>query len=308
MAAVQNVVRHGGTIYPRNQDDQEEEPMATSAAEPARWLSINPDKAFAEKLFLIFIPVFFVYNAVVQRLGWLDAGNFWHVVQNLGMWLPYCVVLPWVLRRNSGIAVKQSYWFKYNLYMVVWVFFATYFHTEYFFELLHMRYRFPEVTLYFDSALVGPSEKLAAAGWKKVPVGMYLNSIAFFIVYHTAAIVCMRRVRGFTTGLSRGSAHLAWIVIVLATALLFAWAETFLYFLQESVATNVWYEDRAAMLRYGSIFYAMYFVVSFPNLYRLDENPTEPHWSLSRVIIEASFVGIASLTLLDLWANFIGPI
>ena len=171
-----------------------------------------------------------------------------------------------------------------------------------------MRYRFPEVTLYLDSALVGPAEATAAAAWKKVPVGMYLNSIAFFIVYHTAAVVCMRRVRAFTHGWSAGRARLAWIAIVVASALFWAWAETFLYFLQESVATNVWYEDRAAMLRYGSIFYAMYFIVSFPNVYRLDEDPEAPRWPLSRVVIEACFVGVASLTLLDLWANFIGAI
>ena len=74
------------------------------------------------------------------------------------------------------------------------------------------------------------------------------------------------------------------------------------------MATNVWYEDRAAMLRYGSIFYAMYFIVSFPNVYRLDENADQPRWPLSRVVIEACFVGVVSMTLLDLWANFIGEI
>ncbi|MBW2500426.1 MAG: hypothetical protein JRF61_24345 [Deltaproteobacteria bacterium] len=272
------------------------------------WFSLNPDKAFAEKLYLIFLPIFFVYNGVVQRMGWLDAGNFWHIVQNLCMWLPYCVLLPLWLRRNSGIAIRDSYWFKLNLWMAVWVFFATYFHTEYFFELLHMRYRFPEVTLYFDSALLGPAEATALAASKKVPVGMYLNTMAFFIVYHTAAVVCMRRVRSMTTDWPRGSQRLAWVAIVLVTALFFAWAETFFYFLQEGVATNVWYENRDAMLRFGSFFYAMYFIVSFPNLYRLDENADGPRWPLSRVAMEGCFVGALTLLLLDLWANFIGAI
>jgi cycloeucalenol cycloisomerase len=93
---------------------------------------------------------------------------------------------------------------------------------------------------------------------------------------------------------------------VTAAALFFAWAETYLY-ITDDAAANVWYVDVHAMLRFGSIFYAMYFIVSFPNVYRLDEDPRAP-WSLSRAVIEASFVGIASLTLLDLWANFIGPI
>ena len=105
------------------------------------WFSANPDKAWAEKLYLSFIPVFVIYNAVIQQMGWLDAGTFWHVVQNAAMWLPWCVVLPAWLRRAGSVPWAQSYWFKLNLYMAVWVFFATYYHTEYFFELLGLRYR-----------------------------------------------------------------------------------------------------------------------------------------------------------------------
>jgi len=272
-----------------------------------RWFSSNPDKAWAEKLFLGFVPVFLAYNAVVQRMGWLDVGTGWHVVQNLGMWLPYCVFLPAWLRRGSGVPWQQSYWFKFNLYMAVWVFYCTYFHTEYFFEVLGLRYRFPGVALVFDSALVGPDEATAAAEWKKVPIGMYLNAIAFFVVYHAAAVVCMRRVRTMTQGLPPAARHLAWAGIVAATALFFAWAETRLYVTQ-AASGNVWYVDLPAMLRWGSLFYALYFVVSFPNVYRLDEDPAQPPWTLPRTIIEASFVGITSLLLLDLWVHLLGPI
>jgi cycloeucalenol cycloisomerase len=271
------------------------------------WLSANPDKAWGEKLFLLFIPVFLAYNATMQWTGWLDAGTFWHVVQNFGMWVPYCLLLPAFLRRNARVPWHESYWFKLNLYMTVWVFFATYFHTEYFFELLGLRYRFPEVSVYFDSALVGPDEATAASAWKKVPPGMYLNSVAFFLVYHSAAVVCMRRVRHFTLGLGTGARRAAWVAIVAAAALFFAWGETWLY-ITEDAAANVWYVDVPAMLRFGSIFYAMYFIVSFPNVYRLDEDPDAPPWSLSRTVIEACFVSMLSLLLLDLWANFVGPI
>ena len=242
-------------------------------------------------------------------MGWLDVGTFWHIVTNFCMWFPYCVLLPLWLRRSSGISIRDSFWFKYNVYMFVWCFYATYYHTEYFFDLLHMHYRFPDVTLLFDSALIGPDETTAAAAWQKVPVGMYFNTVGFWICYHTPAIVLMRRVRRLTLSWSGGSQRLAWVAIVLVTALFFAWGETYFYFMQwEIVKNNVWYENMSEMLRVGSIFYSMYFIVSFPNAYRLDENPDEPGWSVSRVVIEASFVGIASMTLLDLWANFIGPI
>jgi cycloeucalenol cycloisomerase len=223
------------------------------------------------------------------------------------MWVPYCLLLPAWLRRRSGPPWYQSYWFKFNVYMTVWIFYATYFHTEYFFEVLGLRYRFPQVDLYFDSALVGPDEATAGGGFQKVPPGMYLNAIAFFIVYHTMAVVGMRRVRTMTLAWSAGAQRFAWVAIVLATALFFAWAETKLY-ITESAAANVWYVDLPRMLRWGSVFYAMYFVVSFPNVYRMDEAVDGPRWTTSRTVIEASFVAMLSLTLLDLWARFLGPI
>jgi cycloeucalenol cycloisomerase len=110
-----------------------------------------------------------------------------------------------------------------------------------------------------------------------------------------------------TQGLPPLLRRLAWVVIVGATALFFAWAETRLYITQAATG-NVWYVDLPAMLRWGSIFYALYFVVSFPNVYRLDEDESGPRWTLARTVVEASFVGITSLLLLDLWARLLGPI
>ncbi len=269
------------------------------------WFSRNPDKAWAEKFFLAYIPVFFAYNALMQQTGWLDAGNFWHITQNLIMWFPFCVILPWALRRNSGVPWQQSYWFKLNLYMAVFIFFCTYFHTEYFFDVLGLRYRFNDVSLYFDSVLVGPDEATALAQHKKVPPGMYLNSIAFFIVYHTAAVVVMRRIRSMTEDWGRAMKPIAWVVIVVATALFFAWAETYFY-ITDDAAANVWYVDLERMLKWGSIYYAMYFIVSFPNVFRLDEE--QNNWTLSRTVLEACAVSAISLLLLDLWALILGPV
>lgn len=272
------------------------------------WFSQNPDKAWGEKFFIIFIPIFFAYNALIQQMGWLDAGTTWHIIQNAIMWVPYCILLPWWLRRNSGVIWYQSYWFKYNVYMAVYVFFATYFHTEYFFEVLGLRYRFDDVSLYFDSVLVGPDEATAAQEWQKVPPGMYLNAIAFFVVYHAAAIVLMRRVRTMTLDWRLWPRRLAWVVIVAVTAWFFAWAETFFY-ITESAEANVWYVDLQRMLVLGSIYYALYFLVSFPNVYRLDESP-EPaaRWSIPRTIIEAGFVSMLTLFLLDLATMIFGKL
>ncbi|MAC33641.1 MAG: hypothetical protein CME40_16355 [Haliea sp.] len=272
------------------------------------WFSPNPDKAWAEKFFLTVIPFWFLYNMAMVQMGWLETGTFWNIMQNLLMWLPYCVLLPWFLRRNSGVPWQQSYWFKFNLYMFWWIFLATYFHTEYFFEILGLRYRFEDVNLYLDSALVGPDESTALAQHMKVPPSMYFNAIVFFIVYHASAVIVMRRIRTMTTHWSSAAARaVAWSAIVLVVACFWAWGETYMYFVMiDNDGSNVWYEDLDAMLLYGSWFYALYFVVAFPNVYRMDEEVDGERWGLGRVFIEASFVGVISLLLIDLATHLIG--
>lgn len=275
---------------------------------PGYWFSENPDKAWGEKFFLTVIPFWFLYNMAMVQMGWLNTGTFWNIMQNVLMWLPYCVFLPWFLRRNSGTPWHQSYWFKFNVYMFWWIFLATYFHTEYFFEVLGMRYHFPDVNLYLDSALVGAGEATALAEHKKVPPSMYFNSIVFFIVYHVSAIIVMRRFRTMSHVLSSGTARfLSYCVIVGLVAVFWAWGETYFYFVMlDNDMANVWYEDLDRMLQYGSWFYALYFVVAFPNVYRLDEEKDGERWSIGRVFIEASFVGMISLLLIDLATHLAG--
>jgi len=281
--------------------------MTGSKGIPGHWFSGNPDKAWGEKFFLGFLPVFLLYNGVVQQMGWLDTGNFWNVTQNLLMWAPYCLLLPWWLRRHSGVPATQSYWFKFNVYMVVYVFWATYFHTEYFFSVLGIRYRFPEVTLYFDSALLGPAEATARETFQKIPPGMYLNAIAFFIVYHTASVVIMRRVRTLTPNATPLLRKLLWVLTVAVTAFFFAWAETYFY-VNDGIRQYVWYVDMARMLSIGSVCYMLYFLVSFPNVFRMDEDREGECWTVSRAAIEASAVSMVILFLMDLFAWVYGPI
>jgi cycloeucalenol cycloisomerase len=274
----------------------------------SKWFSTNPDKAWGEKFFLSFVPVFLIYNTVVIKMGWLDVGNFWHIAQNLAMWIPYCLILPAWLRRNSGVVWYESYWFKFNVFIGVFVFFATYFHTEYFFQLLGFRYSFPHVTINFDSYLVGPNEATALAEHKKVPIGMYFNAIAFFIVYHTLAVVAMRRVKNTLVGTPEIIRSVGWVVIVAAAAWFFGWAEPRFYNTNPEAAAVTWYVDMAAMLSYGALCYSLYFIVSFPAVFRLDENPEDQRWTVNRTIIEACAVSMISMFLLDLWGWIVGPI
>lgn len=272
----------------------------------SEWFSPNPDKAWAEKFFLGFVPIFIAFNLAVQKMGWLDTGNFWNVAQNLAMWIPYLVLLPWWLRRHSGVAWYESYWFKANVYMAVYVFFATYFHTEWFFTALGMRYDFPRVSWYLDSALCGPDQATALAQHQRIPLGMYFNTMAFFLVYHTVAVVLMRRVRALTGGWGSAVKGAGWGVIVIAAAIFFAWAETFFYMTPE-IASFVYYVDKEKMLAVGTSLYMLYFFVSFPNFFGLDET-CDTRWSLRNCVVQASFVSMWILLLIDLWVHIRGRI
>jgi cycloeucalenol cycloisomerase len=109
----------------------------------------------------------------------------------------------------------------------------------------------------------------------------------------------LRRIR--TSRLNAGRA--AWVIMVIITALFFAWAETRLVATDKN-APFFTYEDLTWMLKYGSVFYACYFVVSFPMFYRLDEG-TEDNWPLSRVCIDALATSMMVFFLLDIAMRFI---
>jgi cycloeucalenol cycloisomerase len=265
--------------------------MIKSDPEGGYWFSRNPSKAWGEKFFLCYLPFFFALNAGKQAFGWMDAGNLWHVGQNILMLAPLYII-PFLIRDETSLGRKwhQTYWFKFNLWIYIFAFVATYFFTEYFFDVLGMVYYFPQVSWYWDSALLGSGEQ-------RIPLGMYFNAAAFFVVYHTVAFIVMRRI--LTSRINKG-----WpvaIAVIVCAAFFFAWAETRL------VATDAnkpffYYKDLAWMLSYGSGFYACYFLVSFPFAVRIDEEEGD-NWPLSKVIIEALAASMVAFFLLDLVAG-----
>ena len=97
---------------------------------------------------------------------------------------------------------------------------------------------------------------------------------------------------------------LLWPLAVLAAAYGFAWAETFAM-TGGAIAEQFTYRDLPRMLQWGSLFYATYFVVSFPMIYRLDEGLSED-WPLRRVAVEALAAGMLLLLLLDALTHFVG--
>jgi cycloeucalenol cycloisomerase len=260
------------------------------------WFSSNPDKAWAEKFFLLYIPFFIALNASKQAFGWMNVGTFWHLVQNLSLLLPL-VVVPLLFYRPEpgGGSWHEQYWFKAVIWMMTFNFVATYFLTEYFFDVLGMVYHFPAVSLHFDSALVGTNQL-------HVPLGMYFNAPAFFIVYHTLAVVMIRKSCSFASGV--WSRRVGFVISVLIIAVLMAWLETRLI-ATDANSESFYYKDLDKMLLYGSWFYACYFLASFPMYFRLEEEVGEV-WSIGRVIVEALAAGMMAMILVDFATHLLG--
>jgi cycloeucalenol cycloisomerase len=282
-------------------DDHAEERTFT----PRKWLSDNDDRAWAEKFYLWYIPVFFMLAGITSRTGLSVAGNWQNLFAGFLVWVPYCVLLPLYLRRGHPLPFWRQWWFKFQLYLFVVIFFLTYFGTEYFFDVLGMRYNYPQVSWIFDSVLLGPDQATALAEYKRVPLGMYLISVGFFTVYHIGAIVMIRRIYrlGKAMGVTAGMAAFA-IGVVLA-ALFWAWLETRL-FVSQPKGSYAWYEDLNRQLGVGTLFYVMDFLITFPNVYWLDERASHRSWNLYRVCIEATAMCLLVLLAGDLWAMLLG--
>jgi cycloeucalenol cycloisomerase len=271
------------------------EPSIAAVAGGPRWFSANPSKAWGEKFFLAYTPFWIGCMAVLMTTG---SGKRWgDAALNLAMLVIFAplLVVPALVRDERALGRQwwQTYWFKLNVWIGIYAGIGSYFGSEYFFDVLGMVYNYPQLTWRVDSALLG-------SGTQTVPFIMYPSAHFYFVTYHTIGVIVLRRVRTSEIG----SVPWLWPIVVVIAAYGFAWAETF-GMTNGSIAEQFTYRDLPRMLRWGSLFYATYFVVSFPMIYRLDERPGED-WPLRRVAVEALAAGMLMLFLLDVLTHFLG--
>ena len=122
------------------------------------WLSEDPGKAWAERFFLLYTPVWIAAVGLVMATGaLLRWGDLGFLAFAIAVSAPLIVIPAACHRRVPALAATpwhRSYWFKLNLWIFLFVWIGTYFLTHYFFDVLGMRYAFP--TRYtLDAALVG---------------------------------------------------------------------------------------------------------------------------------------------------------
>jgi cycloeucalenol cycloisomerase len=223
-------------------------------------------------------------------------GDWGFIAIGLAVALPL-VLIPALFRDEHALGRPwyRTYWLKANLYIAIFNVAANYFGSEYFFDVLGMVYDYPMIHLNFDATLVGSGEQ-------RVPIVMYLLTQAYFMTYHTTAVVLLRRLR--TSRLPMGG--LVWPALLLAVAYFWAWMET-RAMANPWIESQFYYRDMERMLSHGSLFYSLYFVASFPIFYWLDEE-RDTDWSLRKTAAAALSASMIMLFLLDFAAKIFGPI
>lgn len=129
---------------------------------------------------------------------------------------------------------------------------------------------------------------------------------AYFCFYHTISNLLLRRVSHAFSGHSTLVRRTAMGVVVFALSYATAFMET----LTISHYPYYTFVDKSRMYSIGSLFYAIYFFVSFPMFYRIDEavGPKAQRWSLSAVCIDSLAAAMLVTLLLDTWRISFGGI
>ncbi len=260
--------------------------------------SPNPDKAWVEKFFLIYSPIWMALMGLMMFTSLMSiATDTIFLIHSLVVAVPVLVV-PWLLhKRYSTKPWYDSYFLKANIYLFIFGVWGNYAGSEYFFDLLGMVYNFPAATTRLDSALVG-------SGDQTVPLIMYMYTHAYFMTYHATANIALRKIKSCTNNMP---ALVVWSVFFIAIFVIgygWAWAET-KAMANPVMAGMFYYEKMALMLKYGSIVYATYFIASFPIYYFIDEDANKP-WSLWQVAGGALAASTLTFFMLDIAVHLIG--
>lgn len=204
---------------------------------------------------VIWIAVFMV---VVASGAYEQFDEYSYLYLCVGLATPFLlqpIVYP--LPTESQYPLLQRYSFKANVWIAIFSFIGNYWYTHYFYTVLQARYTFPAHRL------------------NDVPVALYFATHFYFVTYHTFANCLLRKVETtFASGLNR---TLLFWTVVLAFSYFTAFMETL------SISSFPYYSfaDRYLAYTIGSAFYGIYFLISFPVFFNLDEGVVEANGKIS---------------------------
>lgn len=193
------------------------------------------------------------------------------------------------LKTESALPLFSRYSFKANVWIAIFSFIGNYWYTHYFYSVLQARYTFPAHRL------------------NDVPIALYFATHFYFVTYHTFSNLILRKIETrYAPGWKR--TIFFWVAV-----LAFSYFTAFMETLTISSFPYYSFQNKEMAYRLGSAFYGLYFIVSFPLFYRIDEqksvdgtfNKVPPH-SVHQVIMETMGAGMIVLLLLDFCRIYCG--
>eukprot|EP00747_Dinoflagellata_sp_TGD_P085894 gnl/TRDRNA2_/TRDRNA2_163056_c0_seq3.p1 gnl/TRDRNA2_/TRDRNA2_163056_c0~~gnl/TRDRNA2_/TRDRNA2_163056_c0_seq3.p1 ORF type:complete len:1033 (-),score=167.79 gnl/TRDRNA2_/TRDRNA2_163056_c0_seq3:140-3238(-) len=255
---------------------------------PYLWQADSLSKRRGERFYLWWSAVWMSIMGFIVISGVYEKFDEWtYMTVGMVIGVP-CVVLPLLfpaLCDDVSLPWHRRYTTKCAAWIWIMSWVGNYFWTHYFYNLLGASYTFPAHRL------------------NNVPFCLFLITHSYFVSYHTFSNFALRRLRRATD-----SRVLFGIVVALmsyAVAYMETWTiEEFPYYQ---------HEDKAAMYKVGSVFYALYFVVSFPMFLRVDEDGGPDGcgascWTLWQAIMESLASCMLVTQLLDFWRLYVGSI
>lgn len=253
------------------------------------WLATSTSKRYGETAVLIYTPLWMLCLAVIVKTRWYEAFTT-HDYIGVGVaFVTPIVLLPLLMAtgKERALPIHKRYIVKANVYIAILGYIGNHFYTHYFNNVLGMRY-------------TGPLAE--GVQINKVPLSMFLMTHTYFLSYHILIGILLRLVRRVLEW-SHVAQLLGTAVAVALLAIGTAAAETWTI----SSFPYYTYPDYHTMITIGSVFYGLFFVITFPMFHRLDEDHSTP-WTLGRTAIEALAAMMLVLLCADWWRLLIGAV
>lgn len=253
------------------------------------WEARTKSKRWSESFFLWYSPFWIAWTllVVVPFELYERAGKAGYMMIGLGTALP-CVILPMLVqgKADRDLPWKERHWVKVTVWIAIYSFVGNYFWTHYFYKVLKAEYTFPSWML------------------NDVPIPLYFMTHAYFCFYHTISNICLRVVKAKCMNWkSIWMKRLVFAITVLGLSYSVALTEA----LTIAHFPYYRYEDPYLFYSVGSLYYGIYFMVSFPVFFRMDESPREK-WTLGRAAMDSLAAAMLVTILLDLWRLALGPV
>lgn len=194
------------------------------------------------------------------------------------------ILFPMPSEKNLPLTMRYS--FKANVWIAIFSFIGNYWYTHYFYSVLTAKYTFPAHRL------------------NDVPIALYFATHFYFVTYHTFSNMILRKVETTYKPTFMRS------VFFWACVLCFSYFTAFMETLTISSFPYYSFDEQMKQKVYslGSAFYGIYFIVSFPSFYRVDEKVSSkgsPPYSLHQVLFEVMGAGMMVLLMLDFCRLFL---